>query len=59
MLEALLHGHADAHQLCTGGLDDVDQALHGIALGHKVVDDQHPVVGTQPLLGHNEGDLFL
>ena len=59
MLEALLHCHANAHQLSPGGLDDVDEALHGIALGHEVVDDQHPVLGTQPLLGHDEGHFFL
>ena len=38
----------------------MDNALWTCVLGdHAAFDDQHPVIGTQPFLGHNEGDLFL
>ena len=59
MLEALFYGHADADELGAGLADDVDQAAHGLAVGHEVVDDEHPVVGPDPVLGHQEGDLLL
>ena len=59
VLEALFDGHADADELGAGLADDVDQAAHGLAVGHEVVDDEHPVVGPDPVLGHQEGDLLL
>ena len=59
VLEALLHRHTDAHQLGAGLLHDVHQAAHGVAVGHKVVDDEDLILGLEPLLGHQQGHFFL
>src|SRR5699024_1816718 len=58
MLEALLHGQANAHQLRAGLLDDVAQAAHGLSVGHEVIHDEHLIVGADPVLGDQQRDLL-
>ena len=58
-LEALLHGAADANQSGAGGIHDVAQAAHSLAVGHEVIDDEDLIVGGDPLLGHQQRDLLL
>ena len=58
-LEALFHGDADAFELRARLVDDIDKALHGEAVGHEVVDDEHVVVRVQPLLRDEQRDSLL
>ena len=53
-LEGLLHGDARPHQGGPGVPHQVNQALEGRAVGQEVVDDQHPVLRQQKLLGHDD-----
>ena len=32
--------------------------MNGVALGHEVVDNQHLVIGLQPILSHQQGNLL-
>ena len=57
MLEPLFHSNADSYQLGAGLGDQVDQPVHGLAPGHKIVDDQNPVLWCNPIFGHQERDL--
>lgn len=59
VLEALFHGDTDAHELSPGLFHDVDKPVYGVALGHKVVDDEDLILGLEPLLGHQQGHFFL
>ena len=59
VLETLFHSDTDTYQFCAGFFDDVAQAAHGFAIGHKVVHDQNLVIGTDPILGDQQGHLFL
>ena len=48
---------SDAFELRARLVDDIDKALHGEAVGHEVVDDEHVVVRVQPLLRDEQRDL--
>ena len=54
LLEALLDRDADALDRGAGVLADLDQARHGAAVGHEVVDDEHVVVLADELLGDDD-----
>ena len=54
VLEAFFHGDAQAFHSSTGAFDDVDQTLQGAAVGQKIVDDQHPVIGTEEFFGYDD-----
>ena len=59
ILEALLHGDADTDQRGAGLVHDVDEAAHGVALGHEVIDDEHTVIGVDPVLRNQQGHFLL
>ena len=35
-------------------MDDVDEGVHGAAVGQEIVDEQHPLAGVQELFGHED-----
>ena len=57
VLEALLDGDADALDRAAGLLNDGDQTLKRVAVGQKIVDEQHVIVSAQEFLG--DDDLIL
>ena len=57
VLEALLDGDADALDRAAGLLNDGDQTLKRVAVGQKIVDEQHVIVCAQEFLG--DDDLIL
>ena len=58
VLKALFHGDADALELGAGLFYDVNETVYGAALGHKVIDDEHLVLGLEPILSHQQGHLL-
>ena len=59
LLEALLHGDADALDDDLGVVADVDQTVQCVALGQEVVKDQHMLALLEEALGHDDGVLPL
>ena len=56
-LEALLDADADTGHRAARLVADIQQALHGLAVCQKVVQNQHTVAGVQKLFG--QGDVIL
>ena len=54
VLEALLNNDTDALDRAAGLLHDRNQALKRVAVGQKIVDEQHVVVRAQELFGHDD-----
>ena len=54
VLEALLNNDTDALDRAAGLLHDRNQALKRVAIGEKVVDEQHMIVCAQEFLGDDD-----
>ena len=50
----LFHGDADALYGSTGFLGQFQQTHQGAAVGQKIVDDQHMILRSEELFGHDD-----